>query len=331
MAVGMSMVLSGCSGLGDGPQGTGDPACDIAEDFPLGPIELIVPWAAGGGTDAVARLLGENLSDAVGVRVNVVNRTGAGGVIGHHAIAEGNPNGRVIGLVTAELAMMHWQGLTGLTHENVSPISQVNADAVAISVAADSEYESIADLIAAIEENPGELYASGTAQGGLGHVAMAGMLDAAGLPTDTVTWIPSDGAAPALQEMVAGTVDFIATSSVGEVASMIDAGEVRAIAVMSDEADDNFPDVPLLSQETDIEYEHYVWRGIAGPADMDPDVVATLDCHIGAIVESDEFIEFLADTGFSAVYRDADEFTDFLISEDEAMGEVMRTAGLTQD
>ncbi len=329
-ACGVALVLTGCGAAGQTPTGNGDPACRIAEDFPLGPIELIVPWSAGGGTDAVARLLGEQLSDAVGVRVNVVNRSGAGGVIGHHAIAEANPNGRVIGLITAEIAMMHWQGLTGLDHENLAAVSQVNADAAAVTVAADSDFESIDDLLQAIENDPGSFNASGTAQGGVGHVAMVGMVEAAGMSTDAVTWIPSDGAAPALQELVAGSLDFIVTSSAGEVSSMVDAGEVRTIAIMGDEPDANFPDVPLLVEETGIDFVSGTWRGIAAPADLDPEIVETLDCHISNIVATEEFEDFMATSGFSVVYRDAEEFDDFLASQDEHMGELMQAAGLAE-
>ena len=83
-----------------------------AEGYPERPIQLIVPWGAGGGTDAVGRLLGAEIQKELGVPVNVVNRTGGSGVVGHSAIANADPDGYTIGIMTIEIDMMHWQGLT---------------------------------------------------------------------------------------------------------------------------------------------------------------------------------------------------------------------------
>lgn len=330
LAGALALTLAACGGSdGEDAAAPGGGACDLAPDYPRGPVEFIVPWAAGGGTDAVARLVGNQLSDALGVQVNVVNRTGGAGVVGHQAMATANPDGQTIGLVTAEIAMMHWQGLTDLSHDDLTAISQVNADAAAVTVAADSEYETAQDLLDATESATGSLTASGTAQGGIGHLAALGMLMDADLPLDAVTWVPSDGAAPALQELVAGGVDFIVTSSVGEVASMIDAGEVRSIAVMAESTDENFPDVPLLREQTGVEYLGGTWRGIVGPSGLDENVVAELDCHMADIVETDEFKNFMSQSGYSIVYQDAAGFGAFMEEQDTVLGEVMDAAGLT--
>src|SRR5699024_7139509 len=129
----------------------------------------------------------------------------------------------------------------------------------------------------------------------------------ADIDLDAVTWVPSDGAAPALQELVAGGVDFT-TSSLGETKSMLNSGDVRALAVMGDEPDPNFPDVPTLEDETGIEAGMGAWRGIAGPGGMDDDVVAELECHLDDIVNSDEYEEQMANLGLGVVYRDSEEF-----------------------
>ena len=130
-----------------------------AAAYPDRPITLIVPWAAGGGTDATARIIGTLLEKELGQPVNVVNRTGGSGVVGHSAIASAAPDGYTIGVLTVEIGMMHWQGLTELTGTSYTPIGLVNVDPAGLSVAADSPYKTANDLIAAIKANPGKLKA----------------------------------------------------------------------------------------------------------------------------------------------------------------------------
>src|SRR5437588_13126146 len=94
--------------------------------YPQRPIQLIVPWGAGGGTDATARIIGILLEKEFGQPVNVVNRTGGSGVVGHAAIAQATADGYTIGLITVEISMMHWQGLTELSGASYTPIGLVN-------------------------------------------------------------------------------------------------------------------------------------------------------------------------------------------------------------
>ena len=130
-----------------------------------------MPWGAGGGTDATARIIGTLLEKELGQPVNVVNRTGGSGVVGHAAIASAAPDGYTIGLITVEIGMMHWQGLTELTGASYTPIALVNADPAGIQVRADAPYKTVKELLAAIKANPGKFKASGTGQGGIWHLA----------------------------------------------------------------------------------------------------------------------------------------------------------------
>ena len=147
-----------------------------AQNYPVRPITMIVPWGAGGGTDAVARIVASLLEKDLGQPVTVVNRTGGSGVVGHAAIASAPADGYTIGLATVEIGMMHWQGLTQLTGASYTPIGLVNADPAGIQVRADSPYKNVNDLLAAIKANPGKFKASGTGQGGIWHLAIAGLL-----------------------------------------------------------------------------------------------------------------------------------------------------------
>src|SRR6266581_4863723 len=111
--------------------------------YPQRPIQLIVPWGAGGGTDATARIIGSLLERELKQPVNVVNRTGGSGVVGHQAIASSAPDGYTLGLITVEITMMHHVGLTQLRHTDYTPIGLVNADPAGVNVRADSPYKSM--------------------------------------------------------------------------------------------------------------------------------------------------------------------------------------------
>ena len=134
-------------------------------------MTLIVPWGAGGGTDATARIVGSLLEKELGQPVTVVNRTGGSGVVGHAAIAGAPADGYTIGLITVEIGMMHWQGLTEISGASYTPIGLVNVDPAGLQVRADAPYKNANDLVAAIKANPGKFKASGTGQGGIWHLA----------------------------------------------------------------------------------------------------------------------------------------------------------------
>ncbi|WP_299301768.1 tripartite tricarboxylate transporter substrate binding protein [uncultured Brachybacterium sp.] len=334
-AAALALVAAGCSGGAggggaDGADGDAVQACnDINADYPSGPVELIVPWAAGGGTDGVARLIGDQLSGQLGTNINVVNRTGGSGVVGHQAIVDAEPDGQTVGLVTVEIGMMHHQGLTDISGEDLTAISQMNEDPAGITVAADAEWETAEDLLTYIEENPGEVTSSGTGQGGIWHLALLGMLIDNDLPLDSVNFVPSEGAAPALQEMVAGGIDMT-TNSLGESTTMLESDRAKALAVMGTEPDPNFPDVPTLESQTGSDYSMSVWRGIAGPKDMDATIVEELECHLGLIAESEEFNDFMSKSGLGVKYRGAEDFQTLMAEDDEAKGAVMEEAGLAK-
>ncbi len=325
LPVALSLVLAACGGGASSSSAPASP-CDTSQDFPSRPIELIVPWAAGGGTDSVARYIGTALGERLGTQVNVVNRTGGGGVVGHSAIATARPDGTTIGLATVEITMMHWQGLTDLTYEQLTPIGQVNSDPAGVTVRADAPWADVPQLLAAAGAQPGATTASGTGRGGIWDLARAGMLLEAGLPPDAIRWVPSEGAAPALQELVAGGIN-VSTASLVENHTMIEAGRAKALGVMAEERDPKFPDVPTL-REQGIDVTMSAWRGIAGPEGLPEDVVGELGCHLDGIVHSPEYEEFMGTAGFGIVWRGAQDFGAYLAQQDAEKGEIMRAAGL---
>jgi putative tricarboxylic transport membrane protein len=295
--------------------------------YPERPITLIVPWGAGGGTDATGRILASMMEQELGVPVSVVNRTGGSGVVGHSAIATAAPDGYTLGVVTVEIGMMHWQGLTELTYQDYTPLALYNADAAGLQVRADSEWQDAQAVLEAVKADPGAYKASGTGQGGIWHLALAGMLQEAGIAPDAAPWVPSQGAAPAMQDLVAGGVDIV-TCSVPEAQALLEAGRVKSLAVMSEERNPAFPDVPTLKEATGLDWTVAAWRGIAGPKGMPQEVSDKLVPLLKQIWESQEFRDFMAQRGFGVVWRDPEGFRTWMAESDESLGNVMKAVGL---
>src|SRR5690606_26481019 len=140
-------------------------------------VTLIVPWGAGGGTDQVARALAASMEQQIGQPVNVVNRTGGSGVIGHAALAAAAPDGYTIGTINVDLSQLVCKGLTDLTYDKFTQIALLNAAPAGLLVNSESPYQSAADLLAAIKAEPANTFkASGTGTGGIWHLAFAGWL-----------------------------------------------------------------------------------------------------------------------------------------------------------
>ena len=261
--------------------------------WPERPVTLIVPWGAGGGTDATARIIGSLLEKELGQPVTVVNRTGGSGVVGHAAIASAPPDGYTIGLITVEIGMMHWQGLTDISGASYTPIGLVNVDPAGLQVRADAPYKNANDLVAAIKANPGKFKASGTGQGGIWHLALAGMLKDLKVDPAAAPWVPSNGAAPGLQDLVAGGVEIV-PCSLPEARSLIDAGKVKSLAVMADAPAALYPNVPTLKAATGSDWKIGAWRGIAAPKGLPNDVRDKLVAAIRKIAASKEYTDFMA-------------------------------------
>ncbi|MET0540613.1 MAG: tripartite tricarboxylate transporter substrate binding protein [Variovorax sp.] len=300
-----------------------------AQNYPSRPITLIVPWGAGGGTDATARIVASLLEKEVNQPVTVVNRTGGSGVVGHAAIASAPPDGYTIGLATVEIGMMHWQGLTDLTGASYTPIGLVNADPAGVQVRADAAYKTVNDLLAAIKANPGKFKASGTGQGGIWHLAIAGLLRDQKIDPAAVPWVPSNGAAPGLQDMVAGGVE-IAPVSLPEARSLIDAGKVKSLAIMSDKPSALYPNIPTLKSATGSDWTMAAWRGIVAPKGIPADVRDKLGAAVKKVAASKEYTDFMASRGFGVIYAGPEEFGKYMAKSDAELGATMKAVGIAK-
>jgi tripartite-type tricarboxylate transporter receptor subunit TctC len=300
-----------------------------AQNYPTRPITLIVPWGAGGGTDATARILASLMEKDLGQPVTVVNRTGGNGVVGHAAIASAPPDGYTIGLATVEIAMMHWQGLTELNGASYTPIGLVNADPAGVQVRADAPYKNVSELLAAIKANPGKFKASGTGQGGIWHLAIAGLLRDQKIDPAALPWVPSNGAAPGLQDMVAGGVE-VAPVSLPEARSLIDAGKVKSLAIMDPKPSALYPNVPTLKSAIGSDWTMAAWRGIVAPKGIPADVRDKLAAAVRKAATSKEYADFMASRGYGVLYSGPDEFGKFMAKADADLGATMKAVGLAK-
>jgi tripartite-type tricarboxylate transporter receptor subunit TctC len=301
----------------------------LAADYPVRPITFVVPWAAGGGTDAVSRVMASLLERDLGRPVNVVNRTGGSGVVGHAAIAGARPDGYTIGMLTVEIAMLHHQGLTQLTGASFTPLGMINVDPTAIQVRADSPYKNLSDLLAAVRANPGKLKASGTAQGGIWHVALSGLLQDQKIAPNAVVWVPSNSNAAGLLDLVAGGVDLVPGSH-PEGRSLIDAGKVRSLAVLDDKPSSLYPEVPTGIQAIGTQWMLGGWRGVGAPRGLPKEIEARLRTAVKKAYESEEFASFMQQRGFGRRWAEPEEFAKFMAKSDEQMGVVMKAVGLAK-
>ena len=259
----------------------------------------------------------------------MVNRTGGSGVVGHQAIATAAPDAYTIGLITVEIGMMHWQGLTDLSGASYTPIGLVNSDPAGLQVRADSPYKTANELVAAIKANPGKFKASGTGQGGIWHLAIAGMLKDLKVDPAAAPWVPSNGAAPGLQDLVAGGVEVV-PCSLPEARSLIDAGKVKSLAIMSDAPAALYPQVPTLKAATGSDWKLGAWRGIAAPKGIPAEARDRLVAAIKKIAASKEYNDFMSSRGFGVVYQGPDDFGRFMAKSDADLGATMKAVGIAK-
>jgi len=308
----------------------GEPVSDAAAQGwkPSRPVQFIVPWGAGGGSDRIARMVAVLLEKEFGQPVTVVNRAGGSGAVGHAAGATAAPDGHTITNLNIDITFLHWTGVTPITYRDFTPVAVLNMDPAGVMVAAGSEWKSVKQILDYAKANPGKLKASGSPSASTWHLAHIGLLRTVKIPIEAMPFIPSQGAASALQELVSGGVQMV-TSSLVEGGPLLDAKKVRALANMADERDPAFANVPTL-KEMGLNWTIGAWRSVALPKGTPADIVSTYDKALAKIVKSKEFVDFMQKNGFKIMYKPAAEYATWLPKQDEMMGAVMREAGLAK-
>lgn len=240
-----------------------------AAEYPSKGISVICPWGAGGGTDAVLRAFCEAMGKDLGVTLTVDNRTGGGGIIGHQAIADAEPDGYTIGMITFELSTYKHLGTSELTYEDYEPLCRVNTDAAAITVNAEWPRPTTSPIWPASSTTARRIRARSRwrlFQRFLLHIAGGYLMNAADIELQMVTY--QEGAATAVQNAASGFIQGV-TVSLGEARNFIESGHLICLGVMDDQRNSLFPDVPTCKEQGyDIAYA--TQRGWAVPKGIDP-------------------------------------------------------------
>lgn len=308
--------LAGCAGeLGGGGGG----------EFPNQEIEMICPWAAGGGTDLTGRRLAELAQEHLGVSAYVTNQTGGSGSVGFNAIANSEANGYTVGITTVEICTISHIGISDITPEALGAVMQYNFDPAALTVPQDAPYNTVEEFVAYAENNPGGIRVSNSGTGAIWHLSAAGFAQQAGIELNHVSY---DGGSPATQAVVSGEVEAT-TASAAEVASQVQDGPLRILAVFGEERVDLFPEVPTL-RELGYDFTMGAWRGLTVPQGTPQERIGTLEEGFTNVYESDVFQSFMQEQGFGLVYRNAEEFGQFMQSEYDRFGRIIDEIGLQQ-
>ncbi len=272
--------------------------------WPQRPIELIVPFAAGGGTDVLARALAEVARKHLPQDLIVLNRAGASGAVGWTELANARPDGYKIGIITVELTMIPHMGLTKISSDAVLPVARLNADPATIAVRADSPYRSIEELIAAARKDEAAVRIGNAGPGSLGHLAAAALQDKAGVKFNHA---PYRGANPAVLDLLGGHIEAVAVTPV-EVATYVAAGKIRPLAIMAEQRiQAGWEAVPTL-KERGIDLLIGGWRGLVVPRNTPDAVVQTLRKAMALTLKDPVLRETMAKQNMGEGYLDQPEF-----------------------
>lgn len=271
--------------------------------FPNKPIEVIVPYPAGGGTDVLGRAFAEAARTHASQPLIVVNKPGASGAIGWADVLNGKPDGYKMVLLATDLMTQPNMGFTKITYEDFTPIARLNYDPAALTVRADSPWNSVEDFVAAARAPGAKLSIGNGGNGSTWHLAAAALEDKTGAKFNH---IPFTGAAPAALNLLGGHIDAI-TVSAAEVYTYVAAGKLKVLAVMSDQRIKGFEKVPTL-KERGLDISLGTWRGLAVNKATAPDVVASLRTMTAKTAQEKSLMDALDKQNMGYAYADGDAF-----------------------
>ena len=298
------------------------PVAAHADAWPAKPVKIIVPFAAGGATDVVARLLGQKLNEAWGQAVVVEDRPGAGGNIGADAVAKAQPDGYTLlmtsgSIVTANPFM--YKSMQFDPAKDLVGITNVASGPQVIAVTNDLPAKTLRDFISYVKANPGKVNFGSAGVGTQTHLAAENFAYAAGLE---MTHVPYKGEAAALTDLVGGQIQMV-TPNLGGAINLIKGGKIRALAVTSKERSKELPDVPAAA-EVIPGFENAGWFGLMAPAGTPKEVVEKVYRDSAKILQSDAFTAALAKQGMVPVGNSPADFQAAIREETARWAKVIR-------
>jgi tripartite-type tricarboxylate transporter receptor subunit TctC len=303
------------------------PVICAAQDWPTKPLRFIVPFAAGGSTDQVARILGERLSATLGQQIIIDNRGGGNGVLGTALAAKSSPDGYNYLVVFDSHATNPslQKNLPYNTVKDFTPITLIASSPMALVVHAAAPYQNLADLIAAAKANPGELILGSGGIGSRGHLAVASLERRAGFK---VTQVPYRGTSLITTDLL-GRQITMQMGTVFFVAPFVKAQRLRALAVTVANRVEQLPDVPTVAEQGYPGYDVNSWWGMLAPAGVPKPVLQQINAKLREVYASPVMRERLAQVGLTERASNAEQFTRFIAAEMDFWGKVVRENNIT--
>ena len=296
-----------------------------AQQYPDKQIRMIIPFAAGGTTDLLARAIGQQLTEAWGQPVVSDNRTGANGVIASEIVAKSPGDGYTLELVAMGHATnpLVYKRLPFDSDKDFTPISLIATFPQLVMVTPKVPAKTLAELLTlAKKASPPMTYASG-GNGSSQHFAGALFTHMAGL---TMTHVPYKGGNPALQDLIAGNVDMMIIQPTTP--SQVTSGQVRALAVSSKTRSESYRDVPTVDEAGVPGYQSVAWYGLVGPKGMPNQILEKLSAAVVKAAHSSAVTGVVAQQGGDVVASTPQEFADFIQAERTRYAPIVREAGM---
>ncbi len=302
----------------------------FAQQYPLRPIRLIVGFPPGGGTDIIARMLGQKLTEAWGQQVIVENRPGATGMIGANAVAKSAPDGYTLlmGHVNSNaIAPSLSQKPPYDPLRDFSSVAYIGYVPNVLVVRSSTPVKNVKELVAMAKAHPGQVTFASPGVGSTNHLAGEMFRLATGVD---IVHVPYKGSGPAIVDMLGGQIvmNFDAMSSV---VNYIQQGRMRALAVTTPQRDPQLPNVPTLHELGMTDFEVTNWYGIMGPAGLSLEIVSKLNAEINRILQLPDVKARLDELGTRLNPMTPEQFTAFIRAENAKYADVARRTGVRME
>lgn len=289
-----------------------------AQEYPNKTIEVMVAFQPGGGTDSLARAYAEAAKKFTSQPVVVYNKPGASGAIGLADVVNSKPDGYKIAMLFVELTILPHLGITKITQEDFVPIARLNADPAAITVKADSPYNSIEEFLAQAKKPGSDTKVGNSGNGSIWHLAAASLEEKTGAKFNH---IPFQGAGPAVLALLGGHVDAVSVSP-AEVSVHVAAGKLKILAVMADQRSRGFENVPTL-KERKIDLSIGTWRGLGVARGTPPEVVEAIRGITRKAVNEPIMREVMDKLNLGYSYAEGPEFKAQLLRDHETFRQLV--------
>ena len=301
------------------------PGAAAAQTFPAKPVRFVVPYAPGGNTDMIARTLGQKLSESLGQPVVVDNKAGAATLIGAENVARSAPDGYSMLLATSTTLAINPHLYKTLPYDPIkdfTPVIQVARIPMVLFVPPSSPIKSMQDLIDLAKAKPGELTYATAGPGSPSDLAMQLFLNATGTK---MTPVPYKGGAPAVADLMAGHIQLAFDNSSLAYAR---AGRLRAVFHTGERRMVNAPEVPSVTELGLPQCVFYPWQGVVVPAGTPAPIVARLHDELAKALQQPDVRSRITADGAEISAGSSREFADYIRSELDRFGKVMREAGV---